>query len=41
MLNIVVVGSFVVDVTVRVPRLPVLGEGLIGNLFGNLFKGQG
>lgn len=33
MANIVVVGSFVVGVTVRVPRIPVLGEGLIGDLF--------
>ena len=33
MVNIVVVGSFVVGVTVRVPRMPVLGEGLIGDLF--------
>ena len=33
MLNIVVVGSFVVGLTIRVPRKPVLGEGLIGDLF--------
>ncbi len=33
MVNIVVVGSFVVGLTVRVPRMPVLGEGLIGDLF--------
>ena len=33
MVNIVVVGSFVVGVTVRVPRMPVLGEGLIGDMF--------
>ncbi len=33
MTNIVVVGSFVVGITVRVPRMPVLGEGLIGDLF--------
>ena len=33
MVNIVVVGSFVVGITVRVPRMPVLGEGLIGDLF--------
>ncbi len=31
--KIVVVGSFVVGLTVRVPRPPVLGEGLIGDLF--------
>ena len=31
--RIVVVGSFVVGLTVRVPRPPVLGEGLIGDLF--------
>ena len=31
--KIVVIGSFVVGVTVRVPRPPVLGEGLIGDLF--------
>ena len=33
MVDIVVVGSFVVGLTVRVPRAPVLGEGLIGDLF--------
>ena len=33
MLNIVVVGSFVVGLTIRVPRKPVLGEALIGDLF--------
>lgn len=33
MVNIVVVGSFVVGITVRVPRMPVLGEALIGDLF--------
>lgn len=33
MVNIMVVGSFFVGVTVRVPRMPVLGEALIGNLF--------
>jgi ribokinase len=31
--RIVVVGSFVVGLTIRVPRPPVLGEGLIGDLF--------
>lgn len=31
--RIVVVGSFVVGLTVRVPRMPVLGEALIGDLF--------
>ena len=31
--KIAVVGSFVVGLTVRVPRMPVLGEGLIGDLF--------
>src|SRR3990170_2497142 len=31
--KIVVVGSFVLGVTIRVPRMPVLGEGLIGDLF--------
>jgi len=30
---ITVVGSFVVGITIRVPRVPVLGEGLIGDLF--------
>jgi ribokinase len=29
----VVIGSFVVGLTVRVPRKPVVGEGLIGDLF--------
>ena len=33
MVNIVVVGSFVFGITVRVPRMPVLGEVLIGDLF--------
>lgn len=33
MVNIVVIGSFVVGLTVRVPRMPVPGEGLIGDLF--------
>jgi ribokinase len=33
MVNIAVIGSFVAGVTVRVPRMPVLGEGLIGDLF--------
>ena len=33
MVNITVIGSFVVGLTVRVPRMPVLGEGLIGDLF--------
>jgi len=33
LVKIVVVGSFVVGITVRVPRAPVLGEGLIGDLF--------
>jgi ribokinase len=31
--KIVVIGSFVVGITIRVPRPPVLGEGLIGDLF--------
>lgn len=31
--RIVVVGSFVVGLTIRVPRAPVLGEALIGDLF--------
>jgi ribokinase len=31
--RIVVVGSFVVGLTIRVPRPPVLGEGIIGDLF--------
>jgi ribokinase len=31
--KIVVIGSFVVGMTIRVPRPPVLGEGLIGDLF--------
>ena len=33
MINIVVVGSFVLGVTIRVPRMPALGEALIGDLF--------
>jgi len=33
MASIVVIGSFVVGLTVRVPRVPALGEGLIGDLF--------
>jgi ribokinase len=33
MAKIVVVGSFVVGLTIRVPRMPVLGEGLIGDEF--------
>jgi len=33
MVNITVIGSFVVGITVRVPRPPVIGEGLIGDLF--------
>ena len=33
MVAITVVGSFVVGITIRVPRPPVLGEGLIGDLF--------
>ena len=33
MVNIAVIGSFVAGLTVRVPRMPVLGEGLIGDLF--------
>ena len=32
-MNITVIGSFVVGLTIRVPRPPVLGEGLIGDLF--------
>ncbi len=31
--DIVVIGSFVAGLTVRVPRKPVVGEGLIGDLF--------
>ncbi len=31
--KILVVGSFVVGITIRVPRMPVLGEGLIGDQF--------
>ena len=31
--RIFVVGSFVVGITIRVPRMPVLGEGLIGDQF--------
>ena len=31
--KIFVVGSFVVGLTIRVPRMPVLGEGLIGDEF--------
>lgn len=33
MSDIVVIGSFVAGLTVRVPRKPVVGEGLIGDLF--------
>ena len=33
MVAITVLGSFVVGITVRVPRMPVPGEGLIGDLF--------
>ena len=31
--DILVIGSFVAGLTVRVPRMPVVGEGLIGDLF--------
>ena len=31
--RIFVVGSFVVGITIRVPRMPVIGEGLIGDQF--------
>ncbi len=31
--NIAVIGSYVVSLTVRVPRKPVMGEALIGDLF--------
>ncbi len=41
MSNIFIVGSFVVDFTVRVPRMPVLGEGLIGDVFYNGVGGKG
>lgn len=33
MTNIAVIGSYVVSLTVRVPRKPVVGEALIGDLF--------
>ncbi|MEM7344653.1 MAG: ribokinase [Chloroflexota bacterium] len=33
MVNIVVIGSFVVGLTIRVPRMPVLGENLMGDSF--------
>ena len=33
MAKIFVVGSFVVGLTIRVPRMPVLGEGLVGDEF--------
>ena len=33
MADIVVIGSYVVSLTVRVPRKPVVGEALIGDLF--------
>ena len=33
MVAITVLGSFVIGITIRVPRVPVLGEGLIGDLF--------
>ncbi len=39
--KIVVVGSFVVGLTIRVPRMPVLGEGLIGDLFDMGIGGKG
>jgi ribokinase len=41
MVNITVVGSFVVGITVRVPRPPVLGESLIGDLFDTGPGGKG
>ena len=31
--DIAVIGSYVVSLTVRVPRQPVMGEALIGDLF--------
>ncbi len=40
MSNIFVVGSFVVDFTIRVPRMPILGEGLIGDVFYNGVGGK-
>jgi ribokinase len=33
MVKVTVIGSFVVGLTIRVPRPPVIGEGLIGDLF--------
>ena len=33
MINILVVGSFVVGIAIRVPRAPVVGEALIGDSF--------
>ena len=41
MSNIFVVGSFVVGLTVRIPRMPVLGEGLIGDFFDMGVGGKG
>jgi ribokinase len=39
--RVFVVGSFVVGLTIRVPRMPVLGEGLIGDLFDMGIGGKG
>ena len=39
--DIVVIGSYVVSLTVRVPRKPVVGEALIGDLFDMGSGGKG
>ena len=41
MADIVVIGSYVVSLTVRVPRKPVVGEALIGDLFDMGSGGKG
>lgn len=39
--DVVVIGSFVVDVTVRLPRMPVLGETMVGDRFDLSPGGKG
>jgi ribokinase len=39
--EIFVVGSFVVGLTIRVPRMPVMGEGLLGDAFDMGIGGKG
>ena len=41
MADIVVIGSYVMSLTVRVPRKPVVGEALIGDLFDMGSGGKG